>query len=603
MAELAPLAVAIPFLLAAVLVASLPLDRRRDDLIAVVGSSAVTVFCLALLISASDHQGPLVAELGGWEPRSGGAVIGILLAIDPLGAGLAALAALLVTVALLFTWRYFDTQGPILHALMLVFLGALAGFALSGDLFNLFVFFELMSVTAYALTAYRIQQPASLQGALGFAVTNSVGAILILFGIALIYGETGALNLAQVGQALANHEADGTVTMAFALIVGGFLVKAAIVPFHFWLADAYAVAPTPAAIIFTGVMSDLGLYAVARIYWTVFEAPISPHADGVRAVLISFAVVTALVGAVMCVAQDHLKRLLAFATISQIGVALIGIALLTPLGVAGAALIIPADGLLRAGLFVCVGIVIHKSGSVHESALRGEGRKMPRLVGALFVAGALGLAALPPFGAFAGKGLIEEGAADVGYGWVAAPLILATVMTSAALLRAAGRIFLGAGSGSVARPPAEETEIGGARGYVPAVTLVTATILIAGGLLLGVVPGLIDTVQQTAAGFTDRAAYVAAVLGREPPPGAVAETHGIGLVEVLLGALSAAAAVGLAAVLLGWRGGLRLPSRPLRLGGAALLRLRRLHSGQIGDYVAWAVLGFALLGGGMAVAV
>ena len=102
-----------------------------------------------------------------------------------------------------------------------------------------------MSVSAYALTAYRIERPAPLQGALSFAVTNSVGAMMILFGIALLYGRTGALNMAQVGEALAGQPADGLVIVAFALIVGGFLVKAAIVPFHFWLADAYAVAPTP----------------------------------------------------------------------------------------------------------------------------------------------------------------------------------------------------------------------------------------------------------------------------------------------------------------------------------------------------------------------
>ena len=174
-------------------------------------------------------------------------------------------------MALVFAWRFFEAVGPTFHALILVFLGALIGFALTGDLFNMFVFFELMSVSAYALTAYRIERAASLQGALTFAVTNSVGAVMILFGIALLYGRTGALNLAQVGEALASRPSDGLVVTAFALITGGFLVKAAIVPFHFWLADAYAVAPTPAAIVFTGVMSDLGIYAVARIYLTVFR--------------------------------------------------------------------------------------------------------------------------------------------------------------------------------------------------------------------------------------------------------------------------------------------------------------------------------------------
>ena len=191
---------------------------------------------------------------------------------------------------------------------------------------------------------------------------------------------------------------------AFALITGGFLVKAAIVPFHFWLADAYTVAPTPAAIVFTGVMSDLGIYAVARIYLTVFQAPLEPHAEGLRAVLIGFAVVTALLGALLALVQNHLKRLLAFVTISQIGLALIGVGLLTPEGVAGAALLIPADGLLRAGLFVCLGAVLHRCGSVYQSYLHGRGRVLPRAFPIFFGAAVLGLAALPPLGAYPGQG-------------------------------------------------------------------------------------------------------------------------------------------------------------------------------------------------------
>jgi multicomponent Na+:H+ antiporter subunit D len=285
MAEVAPLAIGVPFAAAALLAALKPW-RTRDDLVAMIVVSAVVIFCGALVIDAVGSNEPVVSYLGNWQPLPSGAEIGITMTIDPLGAGLATLAALLVATAVLFTWRYFDTRGPIFHALLLVFLGGLAGFALTGDLFNLFVFFEVMSVTAYALTAYRIERPAPLQGALGFAVTNTVGAMMILFGIALLYGRTGALNMAQVGAELATRPADGLVIVAFALIIAGFLVKAAIVPFHFWLADAYAVAPTPAVIVFTGVMSDLGIYAIARIYWTVFEGPLAAHADGIRVVLI-----------------------------------------------------------------------------------------------------------------------------------------------------------------------------------------------------------------------------------------------------------------------------------------------------------------------------
>ncbi len=201
MEKLAPLAVAGPFLIAALFAISMPLSRRRDDIVSIVTASAGVVFVGAMLIDVLSHDVPVVTWVGGWQPRAGVA-LGISMAFDPLSTSLALLAAVLVCAAFLFAWRYFETPGPIFHALVLVFGGAMAGFCLSGDLFNLFVFFELMSVTAYALTAYRSEESGPLQGALTFAVSNTVGAVFILFGIALLYARTGALNLAQIGVAL-----------------------------------------------------------------------------------------------------------------------------------------------------------------------------------------------------------------------------------------------------------------------------------------------------------------------------------------------------------------------------------------------------------------
>jgi multicomponent Na+:H+ antiporter subunit D len=605
LANLAPLAVAVPFALAALLASRLPFpfQRRHAELVAAAGALFVGVLCLLLLRQAINSDAPVVSQIGGWRPRPGGIVVGINFAFDPLGAALALLAAVLVGVALVFAWRFFDAVGPTFHALILVFLGALTGFALTGDLFNMFVFFELMSVSAYALTAYRIERPASLQGALTFAVTNSVGAVMILFGIALLYGRTGALNLAQVGQTLAEQPSDGLVVAAFALITGGFLVKAAIVPFHFWLADAYAVAPTPAAIVFTGVMSDLGIYAVARIYLTVFQVPLGPYAGGLRAVLVGFGVVTALVGALMALGQDQLKRLLAFVTISQIGLALIGVGLLTPEGVAGATLLIPADGLLRAGLFVCVGAILHRCGSVYQSRLHGRGRVLPRVFPVFFCAAVLGLAALPPFGAYPGKALVEEAAAEVGYGWIAIVFVVATVIAAAALLRAGARVFLGWGPACFSRtdprePPIEESELTGSRGRVPGVMFASAAVLVVAGLLLGAVPGAMADAQQSAAAFADRETYAAAVLGLSVPSPAPPEYLHVGALEAILGVSTALATIGLTAVLLRRPRGLIAPPSGLRRSAADIAEtLRRQHSGQLGDYVAWATVGFAVLAG------
>src|SRR2546423_13757520 len=201
---------------------------------------------------------------------------------------------------------------------MLVFLAAMVGFALSSDLFNLFVFFELMSTAAFALTGYRVEHRAVLQGAINFAVVNSIGAFFLLFGIGLVYARTGALNLAQIGQVLSRHDADGLVVIAFVLILAGLLTKAGAVPFHFWLSDAYAVAPAPVCILFAGVMSDLALHSVARVYWDGFSGVLGHgHADAVRGVLIGVGVLTAVVGALMAFVQASTKRMLAFVVISH----------------------------------------------------------------------------------------------------------------------------------------------------------------------------------------------------------------------------------------------------------------------------------------------
>jgi multicomponent Na+:H+ antiporter subunit D len=306
----------------------------------------------------------------------------------------------------------------------------------------------------------------------------------------------------------------------------------------------------------------------------------------------------------MCLFQSNLKRLLAFVTVSQIGLAMIGIALLTPAGLAGAALLVPADGLIRAGLFVCIGILIHRCASVHELHLHGRGSEVPRLAAALFVAGVVGLAALPFVGAFGGKSLVENAAADVGYGWVAAVFVAATVLTSGALLRAAGRIFLGRGAGPDAiETDHEESEFEGAPGFTPNVVLVSATILIVAGLAFASLPGFAHHIQDAATRFTDRSLYDASVLGRPLPALPSADHPGTDVHSVALGVLTAAGSLALGAALLRQRRPFAPSERPSGALGLAVLHLRRLHSGQIGDYVAWAMLGFAALGGALALTI
>src|SRR5919197_942566 len=380
---LVPLPVAIPLVAPAFLTATGHfLGRRADDLVGIATAAAVTVISTLLILRSLDHD--LVYWFGGWTPRHLIA-LGVALDVEPLSAGLAALAGALMTARFVFAWRCFDEVGTLFHVLMLIFLSAMSGFALSGDLFNMFVFFELMSVCAFALVGYAIEHRAPLQGAINFAVTNTVGALLLLFGIGLVYGRTGALNLAQIGRAL-HGPPDGLLAVAFALLFAGFLVKAGAVPFHLWLSDAYAVAPIPVCVVLSGVMSDLGLHAIARIYWPAFSGVFAAHTDDLRAILVGAGVLTALVGGTMAFFQRDLKRLLAFVTIGHVGIFLAGIGLLTARALAGTTLYVIADGFVKGGLFLGVGILLRRARHGDELRLRGEGGAAP-MGGVIFFGG------------------------------------------------------------------------------------------------------------------------------------------------------------------------------------------------------------------------
>jgi multicomponent Na+:H+ antiporter subunit D len=188
--------------------------RRASD-ISAIAVAALNVLCTLRILSATLHM-PLVYGFGNWFPR-GGFPLGIGFVIDEVGAAFAALASVLAFAGLVFSWRIFEETENYFQPLMLVFLAAMCGFCYTGDVFNLFVFFELMSASAFALCGLKTKEAAPLQGAYNFAVTNTIGAILILNGIALLYARTGALNMAAIGRSLGHH-ADALVLVSFALI-------------------------------------------------------------------------------------------------------------------------------------------------------------------------------------------------------------------------------------------------------------------------------------------------------------------------------------------------------------------------------------------------
>jgi multicomponent Na+:H+ antiporter subunit D len=591
-----PLTILVPLIAAGVLTAARPIANRTfADLVALGASLAVLVLCAILVHRAWHHD--LVYWFGGWHPHHGVA-LGISFAFGVLGAGFATFCAALMVAALVFSWRFMENVSALFHIVLLVFLAAMVGFCLSGDLFNMFVFFELMGAAAFVLAGFMIEKRAPLEGSFNFAVTNSIGGIVILLGISLLYGRTGALNLAQIGVALDHGHADALVAVAFALIVCGFLVKAAIVPFHFWLADAYGVAPTPVCILFAGAMSELGLFGIARIYWTMFHGVLGPHDAALRAVLVAVGLLTGVLGAVLALAQRHLKRLLAFATISYVGLFMIGVAMVTPAGLAGSAAYIVGDGFVKASLFVAAGIAQYRLAGLDEARLHGHGRRL-WVPGAIFALGGLAIAGCPPFGPFLGHALVEDAAAQqVGYGWIPAAMLVVSALTGAAVLRTGARVFLQLGPPLRQDEPGHEAqadsevETDEAHGATPALLVLPAVALLAAGLAWGLVPGLTHSLMAAAAHFTDHSGYARTVLFGIPATPAVPATSGPSGLSYLYGVGATFAAIAVAALALYVH---RLPRPATR----ALAGLRALHSGRVGDYVAWLAVGVATIGGAL----
>jgi multicomponent Na+:H+ antiporter subunit D len=590
-----PLLVVLPLAAAAGLGLLAPFVERRAGL----GALLATGTALALALVVLGDVGPVrrVVWLGGWEPVRG-TPIGIALVADPASAAFAVLVATLAVISSVLAARLVGHADRLYDAVVLVFVAGMLGFCLSGDLFTLFVFLEVMSVAGFVLVGFEVRRQAPLQGAMNFAVTNATGAILVVFGIGLIYGRTGALNLAAIGRALDAAPLDAATVAGFSLIATGLLVKAAAVPFHFWLADAYAVAPTPVCILLAGAFAELGLYGLARIYWTAFAGAFEGGEEALRAILVSLGAITALVGAVLCAAQHHLKRLLAHATVAQVGLFLIGIGLLTPDGLAGAGVWMVGDGLARACLFACTGMLQHAHDDLSERRLHGRGRDLP-VAGAAFAVCAVLMSGLPPFGPFLGKSLVEDAAIAEGYDWVPAVMVVAGALVGGTLLRAAARVFLGIGRRAPEDPAGYEvTEGETEREAHEASTArspllrIPAVLLAAGAAAWGLVPGLAGAAGRAGAAMTDRAGYMAAVLDGAAArlPGPPDTLHGPGATGYALAVLTVLGAAGVAAAAI-WR-----PWRDPAAGRRLLDALRAGDSGHPGDYAAWVAAGAAVLG-------
>ncbi|MCV2491059.1 Na+/H+ antiporter subunit D [Geodermatophilus sp. YIM 151500] len=440
----APLPVLLPLLGAA---ASLVLGRypRAQRLLSLAVLGAVLAVSVTLLLLA-DADGAVAVAAGGWPvPQA------IMLVVDRLSALMLVVATTVALGVLVFAvgQGVTDTaaQAPvsIFHPTFLVLVAGVGFAFLAGDLFNLYVGFEVLLTASYVLLTLG-GSARRIRGGITYVVVSLLGSLLFLAAIGLVYAATGTVNMAQLSFRLAELD-DGTRTMLNCLLLTAFGIKAAVFPLSAWLPDSYPTAPAPVTAVFAGLLTKVGVYAIIRTQTLLF-----PGAGLVDDLLLLGALATMLVGILGAVAQVDLRRLLSFTLVSHIGYMVFGVALSTVAGLAGAIFYVVHHITIQTSLFLVAGLVERKGGSTSVNRLGGLAAASPVLA-TLFLVPALNLAGIPPLSGFLGKlGLLQAGV-EAG-GVLPALLVAGSVVTSLLTLLAVSRVWTRA----FWRPPAQEPE-------------------------------------------------------------------------------------------------------------------------------------------------
>lgn len=405
--------------------------RRGLSLVSIVLGLATAI---AYLLQANTGK-IFVYQLAEWS-----APFGIVLVLDRLSALMLVLTYALATPILWFASKEWDERGRYFHAMFHLLLMGLSGAFLTGDLFNLFVFFEILLTASYVLLLHG-QGKARFQLGIHYVTINLLASALFLIGLGMIYGSVGSLNMADVGRLLPTLDND----QHRLAIAGGLLlfvvfgIKAAMLPVGFWLPKTYAVATTPVAAIFT-IMTKVGVYAILRVNGTVFNDALGAHF--LQTWLLPIGLLTSLYGVIGALAAERLRRFVGFMVLSSIGTILVAISMLNTQAWSAGLYYLVHSTVIAASFYLVCGWITSQRGAMKDHLKVAPKMKQDKVLAMTFFLIALMMAGLPPFSGFLGKVLILQATANIpAQGWIIAVILIVSLLSIIAFTRVGFILF------------------------------------------------------------------------------------------------------------------------------------------------------------------
>jgi multicomponent K+:H+ antiporter subunit D len=496
MNHLLVLPVVVPIVVGAVqllLVHAGPLAQRTLAVATALGLVGLAVH----LVMLADSDLIRVYAVGDWM-----APLGIVLVLDRLSAYMLLLAAVVALGSLAYAVRGWDLGGANFHALFMFQVAGINGAFLTGDLFNLFVFFEILLIASYCLMLHGGGEGRLRAGTI-YVAMNLVGSALFLMTVGLLYGVTGTLNIADLGRVVGGLEPGGVglARVGGVLLLVVFGLKAAVVPLHFWLPDGYAASAAPVAALFA-IMTKVGAYCILRVFTVVFGPEAGALAWLAQDWLLPAALVTLWAGMLGVMASRALRELVGFLLIASMGTLLLAFSLFSEQAITAGLYYLAHSTLVTAGLFLLLESVAAQRGALGTRLLPGPRLRQPYLLGWGFLVGAVALVGLPPLAGFVGKMMLLQSAVDsAARSWIFATVLGSALLGLIGSSRAGSIVFWG----SEQRPASPGRARSGA--LLPALALIGASAV----LTLGAGP-VVDYTRATAVQVLQPAGYVEAVL-------------------------------------------------------------------------------------------